>query len=276
MSPAGDAVILEETLQRLKLTRMRVEYEQCARQAEESGDSYVGFLLKLATRELEYRENEQLNRRLKQARFPRLKTLETTDLGLWPGLEPREFQHYAQGDYLRRAENLVFLGKYGTGKTHAATVLGVEACRRGHRVLFQTAAGLVNRLLDYRSGQPLERFLKRLSGYALLIIDELGYIPFSKTGAQLLFRVFSERYERGSVLVTTNLAFRDWGKVFGDASLTGALLDRLTHHCQIHEFNWQSLRLTQNLKTRKSAGTVPAPPAGANPEDHQVGAQNPT
>jgi DNA replication protein DnaC len=267
MSEIGCQVLLEETLKRLKLSRMLRDYEECSRQAQEAGDSYVKFLLKLATRELEYRENEQLERRLKQARFPRLKTIETTDLGLWPGLDLRQFQSYAQCQFISQAENLIFIGRYGTGKTHAATVLGVEACRKGYRVLFTTVARLVNQLLELRSGQPLERYLQKLLRFQLLIIDEMGYIPFSKTGAQLLFRVFSERYERASTLVTTNLAFTHWVKIFGDASLTGALLDRLTHRCHIHEFDWQSLRFNQSLKrkqkssqTRAVAATAPVSP----------------
>ena len=148
---------------------------------------------------------------------------------------------------ITRCENVVLLGKHGTGKTHAATVLGVEACRRGYRVGFTTAAGLVNTLIESREERQLKRQLAKLSRFALLIVDEVGYIPFSAEGAQLLFQVFSDRYEKGSLVVTSNLPFAQWTSVFGDAALTAALLDRLTHHCAIHQFDWESIRFTESL-----------------------------
>ena len=139
------------------------------------------------------------------------------------------------------------MGKHGTGKTHAATVLGVEACRRGYRVGFTTAAGLVNTLIESREERQLKRHLAKLARFELLIVDEVGYIPFSAEGAQLLFQVFSDRYEKGSLIVTSNLPFAQWTSVFGDAALTAALLDRLTHHCAIHQFDWESIRFTESL-----------------------------
>ena len=138
-----------------------------------------------------------------------------------------------------------------TGKTHAATVLGVEACRRGHRVGFFSASGLVNTLVEAREEKQLERVFRKLSRFHLVILDELGYIPFSQEGAQLLYQVFANRYERTSLLVTSTLAFAEWTQVFGDASLTAALLDRLTHRCQIYEFDWESIRLAESLKRQK-------------------------
>lgn len=158
---------------------------------------------------------------------------------------------YAECQYISRRENVVLLGKHGTGKTHAATVFGVEACRRGYRVLLTTAAHLANTLIEAREERQLKRELARLSRYELLIIDEVGYIPFSTEGAQLLFQVFSDRYEKGSLIVTSNLAFAHWTSVFGEASLTAALLDRLTHHCAIHEFGWESIRFTDSLKQKR-------------------------
>ncbi|MDA2931031.1 IS21-like element helper ATPase IstB, partial [Acidobacteria bacterium AH-259-O06] len=242
MSAASDAVLLEDTLRQLRLPAMGREYGECARQARETGESYEAFLLALASRELEQRQANQLTRRLKEARFPVLKTLERTDLAKWPGLEVLRVREYAECHYITRKENLVLIGKHGTGKSHAAIAFGVEACRRGHRVLFSTAADLVNTLLEAREERQLKRTLARLSRYALLEVDEIGYIPFSSEGAQLLFQVFSDRYERGSVLLTSNLPFAQWTSVFGDASLTAALLDRLTHRCHIEEFGWQSIR----------------------------------
>src|SRR2546425_8797822 len=153
--------------------------------------------------------------------------------------------------YITRRENVVLLGKHGTGKTHAATVFGVEACRRGYRVLFTTAAHLVNTLIEAREERQLKRSLGRLARYELVIIDEVGYIPFSAEGAQLLFQVFSDRYEKASLIITSNLPFAQWTSIFGEAALTAALLDRLTHHCSIHEFDWESIRFTDSLRNTK-------------------------
>ena len=154
----------------------------------------------------------------------------------------------------------MLLGKHGTGKTHAATVLGVEACRNGYRVGFTTAAGLVNTLIESREERQLKRYLAKLSRFELLVVDEVGYIPFSAEGAQLLFQVFSDRYEKGSVIVTSNLPFAQWTSVFGDAALTAALLDRLTHHCSIHEFKWESIRFTESLGAASKRKKKPRPP----------------
>jgi len=266
MSRASEEVLLEDHLHRLKLPAMSRQYRECGRAARETGQSYEGYLLDLVTGEVEQRRARQLQRRLQEARFPVLKTLENTDLKKWPGLEALELREYAEGHYIVRRENILLIGKHGTGKTHAATVLGVEACRRGHRVLFATAADLVNTLLEAREERHLKRTLERLSRYQLLILDEVGYLPFSSEGAQLLFQVFSNRYEKGSMLVTSNLPFAQWTTVFGDAALTAALLDRLTHHCTIHEFDWESHRLAESLgrkqKSKKSVSREGAATSG--------------
>lgn len=248
---ATEKMVLDEALLTLRLSTMKREYECCARQADESGDSYGQYLLNLANREIECRQSKHLARRLKEGCFPQMKTLEKTDLAKWPGLGARELQAYASGEYIKAKQNIVLVGKHGTGKTHAATALGIEACRQGYRVRFTTAAALVNELLEAHDQAKLTRTLKRLNAYPLLIIDELGYIPFSRKGAQLLFQVFSERYEQSATLVTSNLSFGEWTQVFGDANLTAALLDRLTHHCHIHQFDWESIRFTESLKNRK-------------------------
>ena len=250
MSATGRDMLLEESLRRLRLPAMLQGWRECLRQAQDSSDGYEEFLLALVTRELEQRQDNQLRRRLKEAHFPLIKTLEKTDLSRWPGLDPLQVRQYVQGEYIERRENLVLVGKHGTGKTHAATVFAVEACRHGHRVLFTTAADLVTRLVEAREERQLKRYLARLARYPLLAIDEVGYIPFTTEGAQLLFQVFSDRYEQGSLLVTSNLPFAQWTSVFGDATLTAALLDRLTHHCHILEFNWESIRFTDSLKRR--------------------------
>ena len=275
-----DQLLLEDCLKQLRLPAMLRDYPECFRQAREAGEDHIGFLLALATRELEQRRANQLKRRLKEARFPILKTLEETQLEKWVGLDALEIRELAECHWMDRRENVILIGKHGTGKTHAAISLGVEACRSGHRVLFTTAAQLVNQLTESREERTLNRLLVRLKRFDLLVLDELGYIPFSAEAAQLLFQVLADRYEQKSVLITTNLPFAEWTQVFQDASLTAALLDRLTHRCQIFEFDWESIRFTESLKKRKQlknrAVTVTAPPSGGNKELHQAGPPRPT
>ncbi|RPJ42099.1 MAG: hypothetical protein EHM27_03765 [Deltaproteobacteria bacterium] len=253
MNDAAEQMLLDSSLRQLKLPAMLRDYGECSRQSRETGDSYESFLLALTTREIEQRQSRQLQRRVREAHFPYLKTLEKTDLGKWVGLSTLKVREYAECGYLAQKENIVILGKHGTGKTHAAIVFGLEACRKGHRVLFTTAADLVNTLVEAREEKQLKRCLLRMAKYSLLIVDELGYLPFSREGAQLLFQVFSQRYEQGSLLVTTNLPFPQWTSVFDDVNLTAALLDRLTHHCHILQFDWESIRLTESLKGKNRA-----------------------
>lgn len=146
---------------------------------------------------------------------------------------------------------MIALGNSGTGKTHIATGLGVAACQKGLPVLFSTAASIVNELLEARDEKRLLRFQKYLSRHKLLIIDELGFVPLSKTGAELLFEIFSQRYEQGSIIVTSNLPFDEWTEIFASERLTGALLDRITHHVHILEVNGESYRLKQSKKKKK-------------------------
>ena len=168
----GEEMLLEDALRRLRLPAIAREYREHARQAKDAGESYEGFLLALASRELEQRQANQVQRRLNEARFPVLKTLEKTDLKKWPSLDALQMREYMECHYITRRENIVILGKHGTGKSHAATVLGVEACRRGYRVLFTTAAQMVNTLLEAREERQLKRYLGKLSRFELVIIDE--------------------------------------------------------------------------------------------------------
>jgi len=271
MSRPSQEMLLDDTLRRLRLPTMAREYREYARQAREASEGYEGFLLALATRELEQRQANQVQRRLHEAHFPLVKTLEKTDLNKWPGFDAVQVRQYTECHYIGRRENLVLLGKHGTGKTHAATVFGVEACRRGYRVLFTTAAHLANTLIEAREERQLKRHLAKLARFELVIIDEVGYIPFSAEGAQLLFQVFSDRYERASLMVTSNLPFAQWTSVFGDASLTAALLDRLTHHCSIHEFDWESIRFTESLQHSKAKKKAVRPAGAAAGETGSVG-----
>jgi DNA replication protein DnaC len=149
-----------------------------------------------------------------------------------------------------RRENALLLGNSGTGKIHIALALGLAACQKGYRVRFTTAAAMVHELIEAKDEKRLLRYQKQMAAYDLLIVDELGFVPLSKTGAELLFEVFSQRYERGSTLVTSNLPFQEWTEILGSERLTGALLDRLTHHVHILEMNGDSYRLKQSRKKR--------------------------
>ena len=250
---AGQQHLLLTILKSLKLPTLVKNYASFAREARESGVPYEDYLLRLIEEERLQRNANQLQRRLRSANFPQMKTLEDADLTRWPGLTAMSLRAYAQGDFIKARDNLIFLGKHGTGKTHAAIALGIEACRLGYRVAFTTAAGLVNRLVEARDEKQLKNTLARLKRVDLLVLDELGYIPFSREGGQLLFQVISDRYETGSMILTSNLAFSEWDQVFNDPNLTAALLDRLTHHSHIHQFAWESIRFQESLKKQEGA-----------------------
>jgi DNA replication protein DnaC len=188
---------------------------------------------------------------MREAKFPLLKTFETFDFDATPDLDRRFIHELASGEYINEYRNIIFLGKSGTGKTHLATALGVEACKQGMRTRFVTCCGLANELIEARHERDLSRVIQRYARYGLLVLDELGYVPLSKEGADLLFQVFAERHEKGSVIVTTNLGFADWTQIFGEANLTAALLDRLTHRAHILNCTWESYRLKDTLKQTK-------------------------
>lgn len=180
-----------------------------------------------------------------------MKTLESFDYAAAPKVDKRIIRELDTGEYLQKRRNVIFLGKSGTGKTHLATGLGVSACRLEISTRFVTGCGLANELLEAQSERTLSRVIHRYARYGLLVLDELGYVPFSKESAELLFQVLTERNERGSVVITTNLGFADWTQVFGDATLTAALLDRLTHKAHIIHCNWESYRLKETLQARQ-------------------------
>jgi len=190
--------------------------------------------------------------RVRQAKFPAVKSLDSFDFKAIPSLNKMLVLELARCEYVERRENVIALGNSGTGKTHVALGLGLAACQKGLSVGFTTAAALVHELMEARDEKRLLRLQRQLAKYRLLIIDELGFVPLSKTGAELLFEIFSQRYERGSILVTSNLPFDEWTEVFGSERLTGALLDRLTHHVHILEMNGESFRLNQSRRKQKS------------------------
>lgn len=251
---AGALIELRANLKALNLSSMARNLEGLLRQAQETGTNYEEFLLDLTGAELQTRAENRLNRRMKESKFPLLKPIETFDLEAVPDLDIRLFRDLAGGGFIQEHRNIIFLGRSGTGKTHMATALGIEACKNNFRTRFVTCYGLVNELVEARQERALQRLLQKYVRYDLLILDELGYIPFSKEGAELLFQVLAERHEKGSVIITTNLGFADWTRVFGDPAMTAALLDRLTHKAHIITCSWESYRLKQSLHQKTKRG----------------------
>jgi len=253
-TPIADTpqVLLEHHLKQLRLPTFLREYDKVARQCATESVDYPRYLLRLTEQELLDRERRATERPIHQARFPVVKSLETFEFLAIPAVNKALVLELARCEFLLRRENVLLLGNSGTGKTHLALALGLSACQRGHRVRFTTAAAMVHELLEARDEKRLLRYQKQMAGYELLIVDELGFVPLSKSGAELLFEVFSQRYERGSTLVTSNLPFQEWTEVFGSERLTGALLDRLTHHVHILEMNGESYRLKQSKRKQGS------------------------
>jgi DNA replication protein DnaC len=251
-TPDTPQLLLEHHLKALRLPTMLHEYDKVARQCAEEKADFPRYLLRLTELELLDRDRRATERRIRQAKFPVVKSLDSFDFLAIPSLNKTLVLELARCEFLARKENLLLLGNSGTGKTHIALALGLAACQRGHRVRFATAAALVSELIEARDEVHLQRFQKLLASYELLIVDELGYVPLSKTGAELLFETFSQRYERASTLVTSNLPFEEWTEVFGSERLTGALLDRLTHHVHILEMNGDSYRLKHSRRKKTS------------------------
>jgi DNA replication protein DnaC len=250
MNAAMNAMLLDN-LKMLRLSTMIQNLAAKLRQAKEGKIAYEEFLLNLTEIEVQVRRENGRKRRTREAGFPLLKPLEAFDFEAAGDLDVRYIQELTTGEYIEEKRNVIFLGKSGTGKTHLATALGMEACTAGYRTRFVTGCGLANELIEAKDEKILSRVIKRYAGYGLLIIDELGYVPFSKEGAELLFQVLAERHEKRPVIITTNMGFGDWTQIFGDPNLTGALLDRITHKAHIINCTWESYRLIETLKNKK-------------------------
>jgi len=240
-------VLLAHHLKQLKLPTVLREYDKVARECARDGVDHPRYLLRLIELELLDRERRTVERRIRASRFPAAKSFDTFDFTAIPGLNKMLVLELARCEYIQRRENIIALGNSGTGKTHVALALGLAACQKGFSVAFTTAASLVNQLMEARDERRLLKLQRDLQAVRLLIVDELGYVPLSPTGAELLFEAFSQRYERGSTIVTSNLPFEDWTSVLGSERLTGALLDRLTHHVSILTMNGDSYRLRQSV-----------------------------
>ena len=261
MSSQAPELLLASHLKTLKLPTFLREHDKLARQCAAEGVDHVRYLARLVELELIDRERRMVERRIKAARFPAAKSLDSFDFAAIPKLNKMQVLELARCDWITRRENVIALGPSGTGKTHVAIGLGLAACQKGLTVGFITASALVSEMMEARDERRLLRLHKQMTGYKLLIIDELGFVPLSKTGAELLFELISQRYERGSTLITSNLPFDEWTETFGSERLTGALLDRLTHHVSILEMNGESYRLAQS-QARKAR---PTPDRNGNP-----------
>lgn len=250
-------LLLDTYLKQLRLPTILRNYRKVAADAAQANLDYDRFLLALVEQEIAQREKLREERRIKAARFPVLKELADFDFSCVPSLNKLQVLDLARGSYIQKAEAILMVGNPGLGKTHLSTGLALAACRQGYKVRFYNAAGLVNELVQAQEKHQLNRFLAITLKLHLIVIDELGFIPFTTQGAQLMFQFCSALYERAAIIVTTNLRFADWTQVFLDERLTAALLDRLTHQATILEFVGESFRFRQRMQKQAQTESQP-------------------
>ena len=252
-NPALQHPLLKSNLKQLRLPTMLAEYQKLAGEAADANQDYLEYLLRLTELELQSRSANALQSRIRKAEFPVQKELDSFDFSSARSLSKPKVLELSRGAWIDTHQNCILVGSSGTGKTHLAIALGLAACRLGKRVRFFTAANLVQKLEQAQQEYALERLQKQLDKTDLLICDELGYLSFSRSGAELLFQIFADRYERSSTLLTTNLPFSEWQQIFQGERMTAALLDRLTHHCEIFEMTGESYRFRESMKNKQTS-----------------------
>jgi DNA replication protein DnaC len=251
---AAPNLLIAHYLKQLRLPTVLREYDKIARECARDGIDHVRYLLRLLELELLDRERRVTERRIRDARFPATKSLDTFDFTAIPSLNKMLVLELARCAFVQRRENVIALGNSGTGKSHIALALGLAACQRGFTTLFMTAHALANQLMEARDEKRLLKLQSQLQGVKLMIVDELGYVPLS------------QRYERGSIIVTSNLPFEEWPSIFRSERLTGALLDRLTHHVHVLEMNGESYRLRQSVSRLPTQAATEHDPSADLPE----------
>ena len=239
---------LTELCKNLQLTTVAKRVEDACQQALRQQQTYEEFLSSLLNEELEARLQRRANRRVKESKFPSVKTLDGFDFSRSPNLPEVLIRQLAQGQYIKEAKPIIFIGEPGTGKTHLASALGYAAAEQGEAVRFTSTSQLVNLLIEAKDSRVLSSITQRYARYKLLILDELGYLPMSKADSELLFQVISQRQERLSIIITTNLPFSEWTSIFPDQRLCRALIDRITHNAYIIETGEKSARFEDTLK----------------------------
>jgi DNA replication protein DnaC len=250
---------LRDSLRELHLPAIRRDYEATAHRARQESLSYERYLLELAEHECESRRSNRVERRLRESKLFMEKSLSTLDLKRLPPKAAQQVRSLLEGDFVGRHENVLIFGNPGSGKTHAACAIGQELIRSGRKVMFATCGLMVQDLLAAKRDLKLRGFLKKISRYEVLILDDIGYVQYSREEVEVLFNLLAERYERGSVILTSNLPFSGWESIFKDPMTTAAAIDRLVHHSVILELNVPSYRAEQAKKSRQ------APPGPTNP-----------
>jgi len=250
-SAALETATIHQQCRVLHLPAVAAQCAQLAEQAVRERRTHLGYLEALLQVELDEREQRFIERRIREARLPRMKTLEDFDFARNGKVSAQQIHELARGDYISRAEPVIFIGDSGTGKTHLMTGLAIAACRQKHRVRFASAAGLVNELVEAKHQLQLGRALSRWARYDLIALDEVGYVPLAEIGAEFLFQVIAERAEKAAVVVTTNLPFSEWTQVIPSARLCKALIDRITDRANIIETGNESYRFRRTLKKPK-------------------------